>query len=236
MLVSDAYARIDFARHYGGSYDQQTVLNQAGAHFYACRPWRFARRMTGRANLAANSQHIVLPLGCSRVLSIEPDGDILDGAQILIVDATTFNQQRTAIDVDSINFYATEDWYQSPDGSLVRRLALHRAPGNTVSAAFRLAFEAEWMNIPTTTLGESVLPIPAFAEPAFGLMLDAFAIGLEEDRLDELVARVQMGPVYAAAVSADERAIPALQPWVGGWTSEMSLTREPDPTITLEAP
>lgn len=232
MLVSEAYARIDIARNNGGVYDHQTVLNMAGAYFYGCRPWRFAKRMTGRANLTAGVAQITLPLGCARIISIEVDGDAIDG-RICVVDATRFNQERTSRSPDEVNYYATEEWAEGSDAP-VRRLALHRTPGATVSAALRIAFEAEWTNANDDVAGDAVLPIPSFAEPAFGLLLDAFARGLEEDIVDDLVERTVQGAVFAQAIAADFRAVQEVADPSGGWIeSAKRRTTDTYASITL---
>jgi hypothetical protein len=217
MLLSDACARIDNARHGGGVFDQRSVLHQAGVHFYACHTWRFARRMTAYATIVANVEYITLPLGCAQVLSIEPVADDVDGP-FCIVDAATFNRIRTSSLRDTTGFYATEEWVAGATG-LLRRLALHRAPDATVVNGLRLAFAAEWVEPNDAVPGDAVLPVPLFAEPLFGMFLDAFARGLEEDSLDVEVARVQASPLYGAAVEADARALP------DGWRQERTWLR-----------
>lgn len=233
MLVSEAYERIEIARDFGGVYDLRSILHQTGAHMFACRTWRFTRSMSGRATLGASSSHITLPIGCARVLSIETNGDAIDG-NICIVDAATFNRHRSARTVDETNYYATEEWYTMPDGGVTRRLALHRAPGTTVTHAFRVVFEAGWTGVPSTVTGDMALPIPTYVEPFFGALLEAFTLGLEQSGLDERLAIVMSGSLYAAAIEADMRAVPNIVYPLHGWLGSIGSTvYEPEPTIDL---
>jgi hypothetical protein len=238
MLLSDGLDRIETARNFGGSYDPRAILNRCGVYFFALRPWRFTRRMTGTATLLAGTARISLPLGCTRVLSIEPV-DTSTGC-IVIVDAQTFNTLRTSSGVQSetYSYYATEEWATDAGGEMVRRLALHREPTSTLSQAFNVCYEAGWTNATSQSCaspGEYTLPIPDYAQPLFEELLEAYTLGMEEPNngtVSERVARVLEGPLYAAAIDADMRAVMDSGYVQNGWLSQRTST-EPLPTINL---
>lgn len=235
MLVSDALQRIDIARNYGGAHEPRSVLNTAGSIFFTLRPWRFTARMSGRVTVGAGMSKVTLPLGCAQVLSIEPEADA--DMRVELVDAAAFNRIRTSANADVPNaYFASEDWTQGPDGSVSRSLALHRE----VEAAMtlRITFKAGWTE-PGSALDSHVyIAIPSYAEPLFGEVLEAVTLGLEEPANGSMSARlaeVLNGPVYAAAVDADQRAVPDVGPMTNTWLSRnYGLNWEPDPIWNLE--
>jgi hypothetical protein len=228
MLVSAALERIDRTRSFGGLYDLNHVLNETGRYFFACRPWRFCRRMSGYGHLNSGVDYVALPVGCVSVLSIERDRTSSSIGDITLVDAATFNAKRTepgATESGQTCYYATQETVTGVDGKQVRRLALNRAATETVNRAFRIAFEAGWTEVTGEVGSNETLPVPDFAEPLFGELLDAVTLGLEEPVGGSVSARVAQvvgtpsnpGPLYAAAVDADMRAVPDVGLPRGTW-------------------
>lgn len=211
MLVADAIARIDLTlgTSGGGAHGLVTVLNEAGQHVFASRSWAFARKMRGTATLVAGSTYLRLPLGCAAVVAIERL-PVWSGS-IALVDAGTFQAIRALDrgDASDLTFYAAED-YEACDGQMRLRLVLDHAPSATVVRAVGIAYEAEWQHVTGSYDGTEVLPLPAFVEPYFLAVLDAYALGLERPHsgtVSERMALVDAGPLRASAVDRDERAV-----------------------------
>lgn len=224
MLVSDALRRIEIANNFAeGVHDPRAVLNSVGLYFFSMRPWRFTKRMHGFASSVAGVNYITLPLGLTRLLSI--DLDDTDGtrtrSRIRLVDAITFNRYRATYDgAESEDYLATEDWHADTNGKMTRRLALSRPAVETLPRGYRVAYEVGWQSIDGNCAVSEVLPLPDYAEPLFGELLEAYTQGLEEPiggSPSRRCAEVVAGPIAAAAFEADVRAVPNVGPTQNPW-------------------
>lgn len=215
MLISEALHRIDVAlgEPGSGSFDYRALLNDAGAYFFASHTWRFAKNMRGRAMLVASSEYVRLPLGCARLIAIERVP--LWSGSVVLVDAATFQRVRACQQTG--DYYVAAEDYTLVDGRPVPRLALDHAPAATVANAFSVSFEAGWTTVTGEIGGEEMLPIPEFAEPYFGALLEAYALGLEQPHNGTVSARlaeVDAGPLRAAAIDRDFRSVAASGPQI----------------------
>jgi hypothetical protein len=239
VLIADAFDRIR-AANFGGEpgYGCRAILNLTGQFFYGLRPWRFARRMTGTAGLVAGQAWVKLPLGTSRVLAVERDQ--ADTGHVLLIDPAVFmGIKSSSLWAGSTSFVATEEWAPNADGVLVRRLALHRAPEESEAGAYRIAYEGGWTDLWDGIGEREALPVPGFAEPCFGELLEAYTLGLEEPGRGSVSARtaaVLAGPVFAAAVDADMRAVPDVGPMRNGWMSPAASPAVSDRELGLGSP
>lgn len=215
MLVHEAIARIDLAlgTNGGGAHGTYRVLNEVCAHFFASRAWAFAKSMRGRANLVAGQTHVKLPIGCGQIVAIERTPAWAGSIQI--VDAATLQAMKALEHTFSdLTFFAAEE-YTTVEGRPVLRLALDHAPSGTTVGAFIVAFAVDWTPLGGDVGQNDILPLPAYAEPYFAALLEAYALGLErphEGSVSARVAEVDAGPLRAVAVDRDERAVVAFGP------------------------
>jgi hypothetical protein len=226
MLVSDALRRIEIANNFGeGVHDPRAVLNLAGLFFFSMRGWRFTRRMTGYASSVAGVNYMGLPLGLTRLISIDLDDSngVATSGHIQLVDPATFNRMRSTVSgADSENYVATEDWHADKNGTLTRRLSLSRNAVSSLPRGYRIAYEVGWQTIDGNCASSEVLPLPNYAEPLFGELLEAYALGLEEGSTSQRVGAVVVGPIAQAAFEADTRAVDDVGPIHNGWLSGIS--------------
>lgn len=224
MLVSDALRRIEIANNFAeGVHDPRAVLNSVGLYFFSMRPWRFTRRMQGYASSVSGVSYMTLPLGLTRLISIElDDGDgSATRGRIQLVDAATFNRVRSSlVGADSEDYLATEDWHADTNGKMTRRLALSRPAVETLPRGYRITYEVGWQSIDGHCAVSEVLPLPDYVEPLFGELLEAYTQGLEEPiggSPSRRCAEVVVGPIALAAFQADTRAVPDIGPMQNCW-------------------
>lgn len=205
MQISEAFERI---AHILGNPDGAVaignlrVLNDAGRHFYSMRTWRFARRSSTRVTIPAGSSYLTLPLGCAQIIDL--CGTASWGGCAQRVDQARFAAIRaTEIDGAGGMLY----WCDVFDMT-ERRLEIFPTQDETTVNGLVLTYRADWQRITNAIDTTATLPIPEFAEPLFGRVLECFALGMarpESGTVDQHLAGI--GPVFETAAEADSRSV-----------------------------
>ncbi len=210
MQINEAYERI---AHVLNNPDGAVllgnlrVLNDAGAHFYSMRPWRFARRSTTTLTIPENSRWITLPLGCAQVLEIQGTAS-WGGVAIRVNPLQMASLRASELDGAGNVLYWTEVFATDGDNPLRRRLEVFPLASSTTANALVMFFRSEWEPVTGDVDSKVALPIPAFAEPLFGRVLECFARGMERPEsgtVDEHLAGI--GPMFQAVIEADSRSM-----------------------------
>lgn len=177
------------------------LLNSAGRQMESMRDWNYLRSNTASLSLVADQDYVDLPTGTKAIRAIETPNSLTSG--ISLVSLADVLQRRTANAGSSLFYLASLVFVSDTNGIPRPKLALWPTP--TASGdGFRVFYDREWTDLDSD---EGFIPVPPYMENLYIQVVRAFSRGwIEEDEgaLDQRLALIQGGPVYAAARYADE--------------------------------
>ncbi len=218
----------------------EEVVNDAGNHLYTMHRWKFADRAPVDLNLVANQEWIDLPDDFGQIIRLARGTD-----SIVLTTPFEMNQRRalgvTTTDSTGNTFHGTIGL--RPDKTVSGRplaprttvLLLQPTPVADGTAAVVMDYRAGW-----TTLVAPSDPavVPVYTENLLKALVRAFALGVEEDSLEERLERVQASRIFRTCAAHDGT---VQQSWghISGSAVDMYSTRHrinPLATETAAAP
>ena len=181
------------------------VVNDAGNHLYTMHRWKFADRAPVTLDLVANQEWVDLPGDFGQLIHIARG---TQGFQF--VSPYTLNQRR-AIGVTATAGSGNTFWVTTalrptktvsgrPQTPRTTVLLIVPTPSTSSTAAATLAYRAGWVRL----LADSDLAeVPIYAENLLKTIVRAFALGYEEDSLEERLGRLRASDVYRSCADHD---------------------------------
>jgi hypothetical protein len=187
----------------GQTVNQRTieVINHAGRHLYA-RPWRF-REATATLNTNADLRTVGMPRRYEEVVSLTRT---VDGEAVELTTPEDMDRLFDGNSGTSISGYinrATIAWVAGNP-----QLLVWPTPRASEESVLRLRYRQSWDNIAdpdgSDAWGDTRrLDPPPYAEQVFIAYLRAFAVGYEDEGLNERIAVIEAGPLLQTTLMKD---------------------------------
>lgn len=179
---------------------KRQIINEAG-RILCAEDWNFLNRAPTTLNFAASTNYVALPSDLAAIT-----GYALTTNAISSLKLTTLHEivmMRSRLLSASLNYYAAISYPTQTSASAAPgapRLELWPTPPASVTGAITLFYRAGW----TELSGDTDVPnIPTWAEGLLVSLVRAVAVGYEEDRLQEEIAKVTGGPLWVACRTRD---------------------------------
>lgn len=180
------------------------IINDAGRWFYSAHKWRFAARPPVDIAFEAGVPYARLPRDFGQMIYLRDNNSTvtlttpeeLGKAELL----GSVNTGTTSAYRASIVYPEVFDSPADPDREWEPRLQLVPTPSGTDAQALRLWYRAGWRHMGSE---RDTANVPRFAESALIVAVRAFAVGYEQDDLDERLIRAEAGPAMIAAKRYD---------------------------------
>lgn len=218
----------------GGAVSSQLqadlIINEAGRYLCSMHHWKWLEPVPGTLNFTSAQAYVSMPSDFKSLESIWPDDAI--NATFVLTSVDEINKMRQ-FDVSSSAAYFGALVYpgqaNATSHQTVPRLELYPTPSASATGALHIFYTRGWTVIDDAT---DVPNIPAYVETLYTQLVRAFAKGYEEDdtaTLDERLAAIAAGPIFAACVSQDGMTQNEYGEMRGGWTDTqpMPLNWEP---------
>jgi len=183
--------------------EQRTVevINHAGRQLFS-RPWKF-RESAGTLNANASLRVISLPKFYEEMVSLTRT---VDGEPVELATPEDMDRLYDGNSGTSISGYinrASVAWVSGTP-----QLLVWPTPTSSETRVLRLRYRRAWETIPDPDgsapwSNARQLDTPTYAEQLFIAYLRAFAVGYEDDGLNERIAVVEAGPMLQTALMKD---------------------------------
>ena len=176
--------------------------------------------LTGISGIV-HAEGVALPYDFAELIAYHSTSGLLQGLQM--TSHGDLLQKRASAMTMPLGFhYASITQPAKLDGSGEEksrpypRLEIWPAPSANENAAVQIVYRRGWASVSNST---EVLAIPSWIEPLYTEIVRAYALGWEESdvaTLDQRLAVIAQGPIYAAAIERDSSVQPDLGPLING--------------------
>ena len=191
------------------------ICNNAGDYLYSI-PWNFRVKTSREISTVANQNFVVLDNDMVEVISVAA-ATAYGKERVTLVTPQEMDTYRTNLPSAALlnpNYvYAcmSRPWN---DGSTtneqvegtalpIKRLELHPMPTSATTNAMVVRYRTAFPQTTATTLDTFILAIPNYCEGLFIAIGRAFALGYEDEGVQQHLMNVQNGPLLAMAMQAD---------------------------------
>ena len=171
--------------------DEATIINEAGRHMFMT-PWKFRERPPATITTVANQDYIELPADFGEVIAM----NMVDG----LVRSFTFTSFKDLVQRRSTNTGVTNHYWiaishpaPSDEGSAQPAPRLELYPTPTTGENISVVYRSKWLELVTDSDNAMV---PDYAESALIALVRAFALGYEEEGLEQRLGEVEGGVMY----------------------------------------
>ena len=167
------------------------IVNEAGRYMFMS-PWKFRERPPITVQFVANQDYAELPEDFGEMIA----ANMTDGLGKSFT-FTTYQDlvQRRSTSTGATNHYWVAITHPAPEGDSIgvppARLELYPQP--TADDQLTVAYRAKWT---TLAADDSVARIPDYAESALISVVRAFALGYEEEAMEQRLAEIETGPIW----------------------------------------
>ena len=171
--------------------DEATIINEAGRHMFMT-PWKFRERPPATITTVASQDYIDLPADFGEMIAM----NMADGL-VRSFTFTTFGDlvQRRATDTGVTNHYWVAISHPPPadEGNTQPAPRMELYPTPTTGEGIITVYRAKWAEL-TADADNAV--VPDYAESALIALVRAFALGYEEEGLEQRLGEVEGGVMY----------------------------------------
>jgi len=193
------------------------ICNNAGDYLYSI-PWNFRVKTSRPINTVSGQNFVTLDNDMVEVISVAmTDNYGASKDRVSLVTPQEMDTYRTTFPsaalVNPTYVYAcmSRPWADSGgtteivEGTAlpIKRLELHPTPASTTTGALVVRYRTAFPQTTATTLDTFILAIPNYCEGLFIAIGRAFALGYEDEGVQQHLMNVQNGPLLAMAMQAD---------------------------------
>lgn len=191
------------------------ICNNAGDYLYSI-PWNFRVKTSRPISTVANQDFVVLDNDMVEVISVAAATPYSKERVTLVTpqEMDTYRTTQPSAALFNPNYvYAcmSRPWADSSgtaeivEGTAlpIKRLELHPAPTTTITNAMVVRYRTAFPQTTATTVDTFILAIPNYCEGLFIAIGRAFALGYEDEGVQQHLMNVQNGPLLAMAMQAD---------------------------------
>jgi hypothetical protein len=205
-LVRHALDHIRHALHGGEtSLDAISIVNTAGEHLFALRPWRFAVKADGKLDFVAAQPFAALPVDFMELVAYDRANSLVRGLRLASLQDILDARSNTSL---TQNFA-----FIGAIAGAVPRLELWPTPSVDIPAALTIAYRFGWTRLYDDGDDLADAGLPPWLEASFFQFCRALAQGWEEDDIATATLRlteVERFPPLLAAIRRDIVAQPSL--------------------------
>lgn len=199
------------------------LVNEAGEYLFNMHLWKFAERPPVDLQFVAGEQQVQLPVDFGSHIRL-----VSNNAQVTLASTSILaDHQLPAAPTAGFGYWGAYTFTAAEDtltGHRAMVLTLVPTPTSDVADAVRLWYRAGWI---TLDAAADIANVPRYAESLLVSLVRAFAVGYEENRLEELLQVVEGGAISRRTKQHDGSVQGGMGPITGGaWgTSQFTQNR-----------